>query len=303
MSVLGEPGDTAEGAFANEQEFAYRRGFVLGLTLAETALLLIFVLLLLLVVGFERREKLIVALTNENHVFLELLPRGVPLDTLERDLLLLAELKEVGLTANEQWDEKFLELIRSAASASQEDGVVDLVSSLAEERAHFRKLVDALSDVNTSEDVMELATQVLDMEALLKNQRGQINDLMGQLSNRGGGGVLPSCWTNADGKADYLLDVVLDGRGIRARETHSEARRQQRGRLPMAVVDSSAVYSKADFMLLTRALFDWSVERECRFYVTVYDETGSDAKEQYKALMQTVEAHFYKRQSLGAAPF
>jgi hypothetical protein len=43
----------------------------------------------------------------------------------------------------------------------------------------------------------------------------------------------------------------------------------------------------------TLPLLDYGKQNDCRFFVQIIDETGSDKKELYKNLRQAVEANFY----------
>ena len=69
------------------------------------------------------------------------------------------------------------------------------------------------------------------------------------------------------------------------------------------VADPNEPLSEASFVERTQPWYDYSQRRDCRFFVDVYDETGPQEKLRYKALLKTVEGHFYKRLNSGAAPF
>lgn len=73
--------------------------------------------------------------------------------------------------------------------------------------------------------------------------------------------------------------------------------------VPMPVVDPIEVLSPAEFLRRTEPLYNHSLAANCRFFVVVYDSTGSMEKELYKHLLRTVEGHFYKRLDRGPAPF
>ena len=57
--------------------------------------------------------------------------------------------------------------------------------------------------------------------------------------------------------------------------------------------------SDRSFLDGTRVLYRWSVERECRFYVNIYDATAAAEKAIYKERLDVVERHFYKRLARG----
>jgi hypothetical protein len=289
---------------AGEQNFAYRRGFVLGLTLAEAALLLVFVILLLLAVGFDRRDREIRRLGSSLEAVRSAVPAGTDVETfLAEELARLAELRSAAEAAGLAWDDSFVELVKATVAAQQGDGLMDATKKLAEERAKLERLQQLLTEQGAGADLERLAQVNVDQAATIDNQRGQLRELLDRLQREGKGGVLPSCWTTPDGKIEFVLDVVLGGQGIRARDTTVERRQAERTRLPWPDIKPEQIYSEQAFLVATQALFDWSVKNECRFYVVIYDATGNDQKALYKDLLQAVEGHFYKRLSRDAATF
>jgi len=297
--MSGEPGS---GDFAGQAGLGYRRGFVLGLTLAEAALLLVFIVMLLLVAGFERRDREIASLQIFQRTVAEVLPGGLQetphlLEQVEK----VRELQEVAEAAGHQWNDDFIELVRAVAATPLQEGLVDIVTALQEEQQRLQRVADQLGSGGA--EIVDMATQLAAHEAAIANYRGQVVSLRERLARSGRGGDLPSCWMTPEGKIDYLLDVVLDPEGIRARESFPAYRQPERDRLPLPEIPAGSLYTPAHFLSTTRAVFDWSVANECRFYVVVYDGTGAHEKELYKSLLRTVEGHFYKREDRGAPVF
>lgn len=296
--------DGADPGSVTSQGFGYRRGFVLGLTLAEAALLLVFVIMLLMIAGFERRDRVIASLETLRSAAVASAPPGAdPVRYAEDQLVTLSELREAAESAGHEWNEDFIELVRSAAAASAGSDLVDASQALQEKQDRMDRMLDALGQLDGAEGLEDLLERVADSEATVNNQRGQLTALRDQLERSGQGGVLPSCWTTPEGRIDYLLDVVLGSDGIRLRESFPESRRSERDRLPMGPIAAGRTYSQGEFQVLTKAVYDWSVARECRFYVTSFDGTEGHEKERYKSLLTTVEGHFYKRLSSSAPPF
>jgi hypothetical protein len=293
----------AESA-AGLQGHGYRRGFVLGLTLAETALLLIFVLMLLLVVGFERRDRIISTQQALVSAVESIVPLGVaPVAYLSAQLAVLRQLQEAASASGHDWDEDFIELVRAVAEMPPDSGLVDARKAVDEQQRRLEQMMALVQGMQGEADIKELVTRLADSEAASRNQRGQLVSLREQLERAGLSGVLPSCWTTPDGRIDYILDVVLDSRGIRVRESSPPHRADERARLPMKPFDAALVYAQGEFSAATQALYNWSVANECRFYVTIYDDTGPHEKDLYKRLLDTVEGHFYKRMARSASPF
>lgn len=298
MSGGADPGQVAS------QGFGYRRGFVLGLTLAEAALLLVFVILLLMVAGFERRDRVIASLGSLQSVLAESAPADVdPVRYADEQLAALAELREAAQSAGHDWDDDFIELVRAIVESASANDLVDASKALQDKQDQLDRMLEALGDVEGAEGMAQLLERLADSEARLSNQHGQLMALRDRLERSGQGGVLPSCWMTPEGRIDYLLDVVLASDGIRMRESFPESRRAERDRLPLPTISSGRTYSQGEFQALTKATYDWSVARECRFYVTIFDGTRDHEKERYKSLLTTVEGHFYKRLTNSAAPF
>ncbi len=297
--------------FAGEQAASYRRGFVLGLTMAETILLLTFVVLMLLVVGFARRELQIAAARQDTEA-LEAIVRALHLagttpEERDRRLAAVVATAEAAAAAGIEWDDAFVELVKGVISHTRQDAsLVDIAKALRDEKKAFddmrRQLEDALGgDADAGKALQELIAQAGRDRAEVERLTGKNRDLTDQVKRLGG--VLPSCWVE-NGRPVYVFDVVLASDGLRMRDRAPERFRPERDRLlGSAEVDPGRTYTPAEFHTITRPMFDDSVKQECRYYVVIYDGTAADEKSRYKALMQTVEGHFYKRQSSDTAPF
>lgn len=295
------------GGYASEQGESYRRGFVMGLTLAEAALLLIFVILLLLVIGFERRNEQIVRLATASLLIKnQSQPEESASQTAERissELSQFAEMRDAAKSSGAEIDDDFLELVRIVAQASEDLDDGSLVQKLTEERDRLERAAAAAEGITSPEALEATLTRMAELEDLTKNQAGQVLELRDRLKRTGLGGDLPSCWTTPEGKPAYILEVVLESGGVRVSDAISESRAEERSRLPIGGFSPENVLSEVGFLESTRALFDWSVKNECRFYVDVFDATASHEKSLYKSRMRAVEGHFYKRQRDGRAPF
>lgn len=303
--ILG-PNDEA-GAYASEQGAGYRRGFVMGLTLAEVALLLIFILLLLLVLGFEKRDAEIRRLASAAALIRsEAAADESPQETISRiteELSKFGELKAAAESSGAEISDDFIELVKLTA-AQVDSTEVALAEQLAKERERVARAAELLESVQGGGDIEAMASRLAELEDRERNQAGQVLELRERLNRVGRGGDLPSCWTTPEGKADFILEVVLESGGVRVSDAISNDRAEERSRLPISEFDPSVTFSEARFLELTRPLFDWSVRNECRFYVDVFDATADHEKGLYKSRLRAVEGHFYKRHLEGRrAPF
>lgn len=290
--------------YSQEQAFSYRRGFVLGLTLAEAAILIIFIILLLLVIGFDRRDAELVRLSGAQ-AQIEALAAAYDSDPQALEALVsnASIVESILAEAGFDFDDDFIELIRGITQANLNGDLRDAVSSLRDARDILQRSLEKFSQLGDPEELSRLLEAAEVKQHENRNLRGQVNELRSRLANAGLGGVLPSCWVTEEGRIVYLLDTVLYSQGIKIRDLTPPERLAERALLPLRAIPSVELLSPADFLNLTRELFAWSVANECRFYVNLYDGTAAHEKELFIDLMLTVEGHFYKRQSRNDPPF
>ncbi len=301
---------------------AYRRGVVLGLTLAELGILLVFVLLLL--VGFEafrgrpaanevvlpasEAEGLRNAASRLRELHTRLPGRAeLPLtDDFVRLVLAAAdELRSSADTAAaaSALREASAELqdVRTALSA-QLAGIsgapelqarMETLATTAARRA--RELEAAQAALDTTQ------TRLQQRQEQLALRTGQLSQLQRQLADAGSGRVYPSCWVTADGDIDYVYNVELTSGGLRVYPRPRSGSADDDLRLPD--LDAGATLSAAAFLRATGPLYEWSRANDCRFFVIVHDGTADHEKERFKQLLATVESHFYKLLSDAPAPF
>lgn len=310
-----------------EQHQAYRRGLVLGLTLAEVGTLVIFVLLLLIGVQalkakataekldgavvvsesrlgeLEASDKLLKELQTNLEAESFDPQRLKRMANAERALIDLSE--TLGVSAPEPDDDfrRLIRLVRQiAASAAAKRQLADAADAFAELKVLREQLAATVRQAEDGE-MANLVERLQGLHDRVANQEGQITYLQARLREAGGGRGERPCWVQPDGTIDYLFDVVLTSAGIRMRDHVLQHRVEERSRLPLPHVDPANVLSPGGFLAQTADLFRHSEANNCRFFVVVYDDTAAHEKELYKRLLKTVEGHFYKRSSDAAAPF
>jgi len=210
------------GRIGNQNE-AYRKGLVLGLTMAEVGILIIFVLLLLLVFGELRREALYKKFQGKE-----------PVATVELTRLKAAEdalhqiAKGMGVPIEDS-SEDFARLVRVLREAMQapnaKSALVEAKKALEDikrARGEIRKLVETAQKGGGA----AVAKRVEQQSFRLANQEGQIKVLENKLVAAGQGKGERPCWVKPDGTIDFLYDVVLTSSGIKIRE-HVYAYRQR----------------------------------------------------------------------------
>jgi hypothetical protein len=282
-----------DGRRIAEQNAAYRRGVVLGLTMAEAGILIIFVLLLL--IGFDEWNRSVEKEQMKGKATLAQ-ERLATLETAEKQLREVAQALDVPSPVESQ---QIALLVRAVTE----------VTRVPEGRSALQEAKDALEEVRRVTDEVRatgadaLARQLEQQSFRIGNQEGQLKHLQSKLQSAGLGKGERPCWVKPDGTIEYLFDVVLTNDGIRMRENLFPTRTRERETLPLPATDPTETLSSAEFLRRTAPLYENSLAANCRFFVTVFDATGTAEKDRYKTLLRTVEGHFYKRLSLDAAPF
>ena len=275
-----------------KQNTDYRRGMVLGLTMAEVGILIIFVLLLL--IGFKVWQDA-VAMEGKEAVKVE------RLRALEEADSLLTQLRSLLQVPNNASVEEIRTLIRTLQEVT---ATPEGQTTLQETRAVL-ELMNRIRDQIEKEGGSEaLAKQVEQQSYRIANQEGQLQRYESRLKEAGLGKGERPCWVKPDGTIEYLYDVVLASNGIQMREYEYDHRERERSLLPMPAVDPNEVLTPAEFLRRTKPLYNHSKTKNCRFFVMVYDATGATEKELFKHLLvDIVEAHFFKWLNRGPAPF
>jgi hypothetical protein len=285
MSGLSDPGRVAE------QNASYRRGVVLGLTMAEVGILIVFVLLLL--IGFAEWAR---AIEQQS-------ARSVPaerLAELERQERVLTDIRKALDLPVAATQEQIAAMVRAVVERSSTPEGQSALTTARSALASMQAIRDELQAKGYPQDLL---AKLQDQSYRLAAQEGQLKRYEGQLQAAGLGKGERPCWVKPDGTTEFLFDVVLGSAGIRMRENVLPARNEERLTLPMPVTNPDETLAPAEFLKRTEPLYQSSVARNCRFFVTIYDATGSSEKDLYKSLLRTVEGHFYKRLALDKAPF
>jgi hypothetical protein len=262
---------------------AYRKGTVLGLTMAEVAILIIFSLLLL--IGFNAARQ------NELRKSHELVERPA-LDSLRKEAAIISKLrKDLGYQDAFPVDEVSRLVLAAKKSMGDTKAFEEHLKQLESAKRQLEQIKKMMAD---SGDSLNLVDQLEQMAMSNANLSGQLKRAEKQLEKYGTGKGERPCWVNSYGDIDYLYDVILQSDGIRMREIENPARVRERAMLELPVVDPNRVLSRREFLDLTRPLFLQSNVDSCRHFVKVYDHTGPTEKREFKNYLLTVEAHFYK---------
>jgi len=309
---------------AASDQRSYRRGLIVGLTLAEVFLLVLFGLLLAWIVGTEDSNALRTQIADLQTKVADL-HREVENLQAQRSALL-------GSTAPDKFDELFRELTLARQKLSEHQ------QHLAELEERAQLLEEAARETGVSQDSrrdltsairarLEIANAVLaaagksgladrDVATFEKTvagllqmrqrllaeglKEGDVQTLAGRLRNAERrlqeatkGTEWPACWADSAGKPEYIFDVTLTTGSLVVHDNALPHRRSEQAALPTARLLFGSDLSTAAFREQTQPLFEWSKRANCRFFVRLHDLTEAHEKDVYKLRVRTVGEHFY----------
>src|SRR5262249_30603288 len=128
--------------------------------------------------------------------------------------------------------------------------------------------------------------------ASLASQLDQVTRERNNLMRTGNGLTYPSCWTTSEGKTQYMFDITIQDAGMILRDGTPSRIGDPTLQL-VAGLERNVLIREGAFRTGTSALFQYSKEKNCRFYSIIRDQTGPTSKTRYKELRAIVESHFY----------
>lgn len=269
---------------ARDYNSAYRKGVVLGLTMAEIMILFIFLLLLSLSLMLTK-EKRTNALIHEKEAILRSLIKVID----NKDPEITEELTRTVV--------KLPEMLTSIKkdSLSDDKETMDQVLTRGIEKLKAEKLAAAnRNDLPIEKQLSAALEKQAELQSEIENVRDQNLSLIKKNESQGKGGDLPPCWSK-NGKAEYIYNVTLENVGIIVHDNKLPDRVFEQSKLPISAIVLDTPMSMSSFSQQTLPLLNWSNEKLCRFYVRIYDRTDGDKKDLYKRLRDTVEGTFYKK--------
>ena len=127
------------------------------------------------------------------------------------------------------------------------------------------------------------------LNSKLSNLEGQNKNLLRQCKGIG----FPPCWANSSGSPEYIFNLYLRDDGILIHDNKLSHRQADQAKLNLSKIIFETSLTPRNMISQTLPLLDYGKQNDCRFFVQIIDETGSDKKELYKNLRQAVEANFY----------
>jgi len=268
------------------QDSAHRRGLVLGLTMAEIMVLILFILLLILAGAMKQHKD---EAAKKEKVIKEQAERIAQLVLLEKLLADLLSKNPTGVTIDD-----ILQQIKR-----QEETIVHLeaeIKRLAPFETSGKALETIIQEISreTHEEpnVQQIADKMGQVAQLIKDNdtlRGQNAQLSRQIKASGRGNEFPSCWVTPDGKTESIFELLISDTGIRIIDRPLPHRVEDKARLPLSGVRYDEELPLHEFETALLPLYHWSVDHHCRFYVII-------ASSEYTApiyLVNAVNGFFY----------
>lgn len=290
--------------------FAHRRGLMLGLTLAEVLMLVLFILLMTYTAIVLQREQEIEQVEEKLEVAQQEID-SLDLQVSDGINSLLAEITNSGVDIESSSDlfdrlqeisgdiervrsdnDKYSKLISSAdvaerlAERLEDEEVFVSAEEIIEERIE--------DSTGIEDDIVPLDDMSMDeARAEIERLRSQNKFIREKAEEEGNGLSYPSCWSR-DGKIVYMYNIDVLDNGLRVNAG------DDRSGMDLGVFKTSGPepalrqpLSVRQFQDRTRGVFDWSVVEECRFYVRLMDRTAASNKDGYLDGRRGVESRFY----------
>nr|WP_294523825.1 hypothetical protein [uncultured Rhodopila sp.] len=297
----------------------YRRGVVLGLTLAEVLVLLVFLLLLSMAALLLRKERerdvLLLRLDHYTTMFQPLTKalasRGMPVDDTDglasliergseaeslrtrlkeaRQQLDAAAAKAAQLSTENETLAAVLERIPGSPGQPPKERIDNLVRRAAanEALAAFLEHLPGGPAQPPQEKLDNLVKRAAANEGAIANLTGQNNQMRTELLRvKGNGGSgLPYCWAFPDGKAQYMLKVEMLDDGVIVRDIDPRVRAEDPVWQMLDAVTRERLMPLVTFLNQVAPLQARASTDRCRYSILVVDSTGRTNKPGYKDSM------------------
>tara|TARA_R110002072_G_scaffold168067_1_gene321595 strand:- start:661 stop:1566 length:906 start_codon:yes stop_codon:yes gene_type:complete len=290
---------------AHLQARHYRRGTILGLTLAELLMLLLFLFLLIMAFLIEDREYRLNQADTERHRWREALSEETSISLpQDHNLVLSVEDLERPIEELRQIQEE-----SAAFRALLSDGVdVSELRQLIEQNAQLGALAEAAGSDSISEFLAQLS-ELVERANNVRPGQGAAMTIAEGLQTLGSGREacvrLPPQPGQTRGSVAYSFIVTLTPEGLIVRHGDEEAfEASWTGALP--ILPYGTPISVADFNRLTRPFYDVgedvgapvpgsSTRRPCRFYIALQRSRSLNDVNAYDLMLRRVQDNFYKR--------
>lgn len=293
----------------NRDDINFRRGTVLGLTMAEAVILIVFSLLLLLNHLLTKKDEKFKKLEVAHAKLEQILKENANHEALVDNIGKIFDTLNVN-----NFDDAFkeLELVKQKIATLEKQTValkeknkeleaiknvldnIDGISpeSLKNSLVIIEKFVSASKDKLSEKELNNFSDIIERLEREKSTMQGQLSYMQKKLDN-GKGTEKPACWANKDGRPEYIYSVAMASDGLTLHKIEAPDRDKDYAELPVSSVIFEKKIGLNDFRIETNPLYQWSNEHNCRFFVKVFDLTAGNEKEIYKKHLRIVGEHFY----------
>jgi hypothetical protein len=289
----------------------YRRGVVLGLTLAEVLVLLVFLLLLTMAALLARRDRdeaamvarierytaILKPLTDDLHkegiqihdtdTLASLIERGKAADALR------SQLEEAGRAleaARQDHDRQESELSYLREKVAEQGKFV----KTAAEYAAMAAILERVPGPET-ESLPEKLAGVLRNNNNLLGQNDQMRAELARAKGNGGSG-LPYCWALPGGQPQFMLMVEMQDGGVIAHDLAPRARPDDSAWTLLDGLGRESLMPIQQFITQTLPLKGRGDAERCRYAIEVVDHTATSNKPGYKRFMGLLYGTFLIRE-------
>jgi hypothetical protein len=284
-----------------KEEIGYRKGVLLGLTVAEIVLLLLFALLLALWGQISSMKIDIEKAKIINSKFSSIINQNSPSGNTA------AEIEKL-IKAEINYSEKLAKELEKYKNNLLPDDVFELIKSQnfdlkkAEDRDKFFNLIKIATKITSTSDVglKDFANQCNAGQSVISKFKGvdpdrilsDLNHWKGVAATCGKGNSLPSCYQQ-NGKDVAIFEARLNDQGILIKNT-----------VPIEMIELfskdfpspptfNTTLTDNEFRQQTAQFSKYSREKECRFRVNAYDDTGVD-KKYFQKIEKILDSVFLK---------
>lgn len=260
----------------DRNESSYRKGLLLGLTMAEIAFLLIFILLLLITSTlFDRQARA----TKD----------GKPPPLIE---LLNTELGRTGPVPLSKPIDSVIHILEEGVggrclSKDEQDALKRLLIRHRNELAEFARMNESVALALPKDAKRELKIDELSSEKLSSQDVSKIYEqTLGALTKCH---ALPPCWLAKDGTYEYLFEITMSDQGLSIHDVLYPHRTGDKKQLPLQRIKYGTTYSVSNFLKDAAPLLEYAAnQKQCRHAVHLKDDTTIKAtfKPQYFKLHQ-----------------
>lgn len=305
-----------------QSDASYKRGVILGLTMAEAVLLLLFSLLLALAAMFLDQKKDQEVLQNELDIKQGKIDRLIDIIGLDDPQEIPKEL--IRLRGIEEKIAYVLRILNIDGKPSDSRSIDDLVTRITKLIDTEKTIKDAglssnpddldkalkqaknkqaevaaakKAEQEAQEKAEKVSNELKNLKNKLKDEQRRADRLEGAVASMqrmmNKGTEKPACWADkATGKPKYIYNVGLTNDGIIVRHSATPPFSKAE-KLPIDSIPYDRVLKPREFRSLAKPIYDWSEKKECRFFVRVWDRTGVREKTIYKRHKRFLETRFY----------